>query len=413
MTGVPRADFFVLRAPLLALETLSRWAEGAQALTACADDDDMRLEEAVVRDRTVLRGRLAELAADDQIADALALGSPDLADGVARWRTEPSTKRGRSAERSLVRYLTRMASRPDLFGLAGGYLIGQFSEGSRLELLPRSELEVRARVDSGLLRDVVRRAAAESAESPDIVVRRNPGVYRAGGRLRVAARKQGTTGHRLVQIRSTPTIELALATAAQAVSIGSLVATLEAAGSPPDHAPELVRRLMRSELLVPAPEISVTGAEPTRQAVEALATAARRGALCPRRPARRRGRLRSAEDLPAADRRDVGGTRADRRGAQPQALPPGRCAPARRGAAARGLAGRDAPHHRAPQADHAADQGPLHMFKEAFERRFATRSVPLLEALDPDFGIRLGGALGEDAPPESAVGGAASTAAAR
>jgi len=33
---VARADFVVLRAPLLALETLSRWAEGADALAASA-----------------------------------------------------------------------------------------------------------------------------------------------------------------------------------------------------------------------------------------------------------------------------------------------------------------------------------------------------------------------------------------
>src|SRR6185437_13191774 len=97
MSSRPRADFFALRAPLLALETLSRWAEGIRALDAA----DAELEEALAADRALLRVRLMELLADEQIGDALAVASPDLADGVARWRIEPDTKRGRSAPTSL------------------------------------------------------------------------------------------------------------------------------------------------------------------------------------------------------------------------------------------------------------------------------------------------------------------------
>ena len=106
---------------------------------------------------------------------------------------------------------------------------------------------------------------------------------------------------------------------------------------------------MRSELLVPAAEISVTGAEPTRQAVEALATLP---AGEPYARAVQRA-VAAVAEAPRISRQLIDATSAaldaDRRRAQPQALPPGRCAPAGRGAAARGLAGGDAPHHRAPQ----------------------------------------------------------------
>ena len=50
--------------------------------------------------------------------------------------------------------------------------------------------------------------------------------------------------------------------------------------------------------------------------------------------------------------------------------------------------------------------GALESFKESFERRFATRHVPLLEALDPDCGIRLSSGLGGAVEPVPA--GAAS-----
>ena len=392
MSSRPRADFFALRAPLLALETLSRWADGVRAPNAA----DAELEEALDADRALLRARLVELLADEQIGDALAVASPDLADGVARWRVEADTKRGRSAERSLVRYLTRLASRPDLFGLAGAYLTGGFGDDARLELRPRSELEVRARVDSGLLREVVRRAASDAIESPELVVRRNPGIYRAGGRLRVAARKQGSTGHRLVEMRSTPAIELALQSARDGASIASLTAALVAAGSPVDHAPELVRRLIRSDLLLPVAQVTVTGREPTEQALEALdslpdghryARPTRRAvALVADAPRVSREVIEAAADALAAtgvefSRRHC--LQVDARRPGEAQLPERVLAEMRRNI---DLLARITPPEGAA----------LRSFKEAFERRFATRSVPLLEALDPDFGIRLGGHV-EDA----------------
>ncbi len=401
MSSRARADFFALRAPLLALETLSRWAEGVRAL----DAEDAELEQALAADRALLRARLVELLADEQIGDALAVTSPDLADGVERWRLEPDTKRGRSAERSLVRYLTRLASRPDLFGLAGAYLIGRFDEDSRLELGPRSQLEVRTRVDSGLLREVVRRAASDSIESPELVVRRNPAVYRVGGRLRVAARKPGSSGHRLVGMRPTPSIELALEAAADGTSIASLTEKLVAAGSPPDHAPELVRRLIRSDLLVPVAQVTVTGPEPTDQALDALASLPAGDRYA--RPTRRAVALVESAPRVSGDvieaaagaLAETGVEFSRRRCVQVDSRRPGEARlPERVLAEMRrtiDLLARITPPEGAA----------LRSFKEAFERRFAGRSVPLLEALDPDFGIRLGAAAEDRTGSEPAVGG--------
>ena len=190
--AAPQTEFFVLRAPLFALEVFEGWTTGLAAAATCAESDE-HLELVLAADRALLRRRLAELVADEQVADGLALVSTDLADAVVNIQPSPATKRGRSAERSLVRYVTRIATRPDLFGLAAAYQIGHFSQDPQLELPPRAELQVRARVDSGLLRAVVRRAVTAAIESSELVVRRNPGVYRIGGYLRVAARKHGTT----------------------------------------------------------------------------------------------------------------------------------------------------------------------------------------------------------------------------
>ena len=396
----------MLRAPLLPLETLSRWADGARALSACAEDDE-RLEQTLRADGTLLRERLAEIAADDHVADGLELTSPDLADAVLKWRADSAGKPGRSAERSLVRYVTRVASRPDLFGLAGAYGIGQFSEGARLELAPRSDVQIRARVDSGLLRDVVRRAVAEAVGDDGLVVRRNGAVYRAGGRLRVAARVPGSTRHRLVQIRPTPAIELALETASEGISIGSIVSALVAAGSPADHAPELVRRLIASDFLIPVAQVTVTGLEPTAQAVAALeslpasaiyANAVDR-AITAVTSAPRLGRDASESVFRALEPTGVAVKR--RRCLQVDASWPGEILLPQRALTEMrrsiDLLARITP----------PSSGALETFKEAFERRFATRRVPLLEALDPDFGIRLeptGDAAGESSSAVRASG---------
>ena len=149
----PHTEFFVLRAPLLAFEAFEAWTEGLAAPAACAESD-ARLEQALAADRALLRAparRVARRRPGRRRARARLAGSRRRRRPLAR---EPDTKRGRSAERSLVRYVTRLGvpSRP-LRTRGGVPDRAVLAAIARLELPPRSELEVRARVDSGLLRD--------------------------------------------------------------------------------------------------------------------------------------------------------------------------------------------------------------------------------------------------------------------
>ena len=400
------ADFFVLRAPLLQFESISRWADGARALQACTDEvggDDDGLERYLEADRVLLRRRLAELAADDQIAAALELASPDLVDALVEWRDDRGSKRSRSAERALVRYLTRLASRPDLFGLAGAYTLGAFSGGTRLELAPRSQLELHVAVDGGAMRDLVRGACSEAIDDAGFVVRSNPGVYRVGGRIRVAARKKGSSAHRLVEMRATPSIELALRAARTGITAGSLVDALVADGSPADHAPDLVRRLIRNEVLLAAAELPVTGHDPMRQARQALASLpdAEVHAAALDEAAAALSSVELGRGLVDAVATALGSAGVERkRYVHVDARRPGDVRLSRRVLAEMrrtvDLLAAIAP----PPPEAFAS------FAEAFERRFGTRSVPVLEVLDPDLGIRLGpdGDQTEERPrPQSAT----------
>lgn len=390
------ADFFLLRTPLFPLELLSEWAQGTTGLDAAAGAvNDDELAAALESDRTLLRRRLDRLAGDEHVAAGLALTSPELGEALTRWRIDPASGRARRAECALVRYVTRLASRPDLFGLAGTFSIGHFADDTRLAIPPRSQLDVRVELDAGVLRDLVRRAASESIGDPDLVVRRNPGLYRVGKRLRVAARKSGSTAHRLVEMTPTPAIELALERAGSGASVGALVAALVQAGSPPDHAPDVVSRLIRSELLIPTAEVSVTGPDPVCQAREALASLPRAG-----------GYLEALRRAADGVSREIGRTMIERVTGELAStgveIKRGRCVH---------VDVRRPEETRLPQAVlaelrravdllrriNASTAEPLASFAEAFERRFGTRSVPLLQALDPEFGIRL---PADGAPPD-------------
>jgi thiopeptide-type bacteriocin biosynthesis protein len=403
-----RTEFFVLRAPLWAFEAFEAWGAALSAAAACAGSD-AHLEQALEADRALLRRRLAELLTDDQVADGLALVSTDVVDAVSGEASHPETKRGRSAERSLVRYVTRLGTRPDLFGLAAAYQLGGFDPKVQLGVPPRAQLEVRARVDSGLLRRIVRHAVAQAIDDPGLAVRRNPGLYEVGGRLRVAARRPGTTAHRLVEMRPTPSIRYATETADGGTTLGELVAGLEARDVPPDHARRLVRRLLDSELLVPVDELAASGPEPADQAIELLESVPGAGAAA----AATRAASRAATSWVQHGRRalvDVSAALApagvevdprlclqvDARRTREVALP--------ERVRTEMLRAVDLLTQVAPR-----EQGALTLFSDAFERRFGSRSVPLLAALDPDYGLRIGSSRDAEAELPAASDHAART----
>ena len=132
------------------------WAAGVRAPGACAGDD-AALAAALEHDRRLLRERLRATCADAQVAAALRSASPSLVEHGLRRPSGDRSKRAQSAEHSLVRYVTRMATRPTPFGTLASYLVGGFADRAELQLAPRAALRVRARLDLGVLDGAGRR----------------------------------------------------------------------------------------------------------------------------------------------------------------------------------------------------------------------------------------------------------------
>jgi lantibiotic biosynthesis protein len=180
---------FVLRTPLLPRDELERWGEGL-ALAAAGDDGE-KLAAAIAADRAVLRTRLVALVARPEVREAIFVASPGLESSIDAWLTAPDSEAGQKTERSLVRYIARMAARPTPFGLFAGNTVGALGETTHLELAPREHHRRYTRIDGDYLSDLTDALATDRAVRARLLHRPNSSLCRVAGRLRYAMRREG------------------------------------------------------------------------------------------------------------------------------------------------------------------------------------------------------------------------------
>src|SRR5215468_11017874 len=145
MTALEPAGFFVLRTPLLPLDTLTQLSEGLEAPAAL--DDSTRMGHAWSRDRARLRERLQALVATPVIREAIFVASPDLDDAIGRWLSDPSHPRSEATERAVMKYVARMASRATPFGLFAGSGVGSVGGTTHLAVSAPASCRRHTRLD--------------------------------------------------------------------------------------------------------------------------------------------------------------------------------------------------------------------------------------------------------------------------
>ena len=397
------ADFFVLRVPMLSLDELEHSSDDLAAPAALAGGDEEALGAALAEDRARGRDWLSARLRDPQIAEAMRLASPGLFAGLRRWTEDPDGPRGRSAERSLMGYLARMCARPALFGTFAAYAVGELTPDgpTSLRVAGRGELRVRAQLDIGLLHDVINAAIRDAEASDELLVRRDPGLYEAAGELRLATRRREGTRlekRRIIALRPTPAVRAVLDAAARPTATGTLIALAE------HHEPTAratVTRLLETGALQPATSLPSTGSGATAQAIASLREipGGRRAAEAVSRAA---GHLTTASERGLAEaERELrqGGIATPARGlVHVDAVRPAELrlptAVTRELRRAVELLARVAP---------AEENRALVQFRGDFERRYGTRAVPLLEAVDPDCGVVLHDDPSLEEPPLSTV----------
>lgn len=255
--------FFVLRTPTLPVETFHQWtADG--------------------RDRERLRAGLRRFVEDPFVAEALFIASPSLSSCLRYWYDDPTCKRGRRIERSLVSYLGRMSTRSTPFGLFSGCATGSIGNESELSLAGRDEHRRIVRFDKAYLFGLCEDLRRVGSVRRKLTYISNDSLYRRGDHYRYVGAIVDRSGltHQLLDVECSPFVDAALRCAA-CLNGGSGATQAElaeaiAAADPdgevsPQDALEFAESLIENQVLVSQLTPVVTGPEPIDEILAQLA----------------------------------------------------------------------------------------------------------------------------------------------
>ncbi|HVW28721.1 MAG TPA: lantibiotic dehydratase [Polyangiaceae bacterium] len=259
------SGFFALRTPILPIEEWLALSIGLQA-PSVANDEGPALASALESDRGVIRDRLRRLFRRPEVREAIFLASPSLVDALERWQRAPEHEV--AAERSLLRYVTRMATRPTPFGLFAGYSTGSIGERTQIELAANGDNRRRCRLDMEYIAGVSSHLEQLENVRETLLYRPNSSLYEAGGRLRYAAdRREGRARtYHLVAVDPSEALLSTLERAETGAPLSTLSAALVGPGVTRADADAFVGALVEHRILVSNLEPVLTG----KNALEAL-----------------------------------------------------------------------------------------------------------------------------------------------
>ncbi|HEY0195641.1 MAG TPA: thiopeptide-type bacteriocin biosynthesis protein, partial [Kofleriaceae bacterium] len=264
---------FVLRTPLLPRDELDRW--GADLAVPAAGSDPAELAAAIAADRQLLRARLVALVARPEIREAIFVASPNLEASIDAWLAEPTSEAGQKTERSLVRYVARMAARPTPFGLFAGNTVGAIAgDTTHLELAARDRYRRYTRIDGDYLSDLTDALGADRAVRAQLPFRPNSSLCTVAGRLRYAMRREGESrSYSLVSLEPSDYLVATLERARPGARPAELAQALVDADPEVtrDEADEFIQELIDSQVLESELAPLVTGPEAVDDIIDQLA----------------------------------------------------------------------------------------------------------------------------------------------
>ena len=392
-------DGFLLRTPLLPVSAFTDLVSGLP-------DAEWSEAEGFARGIAVVRERVRALVTAADIGEALFIASPALVDSLPVWLTAPLSQRGQKVERSLVKYLARMSTRPTPFGLFSGCSTGVMGDRTELTAGARSRVHRHSRLDMDYLF-----ALTETLNrSPDfrarLLFRPNDTMVSLGSRYRYVEprlRKDHTRQYHLVAVERTPDLDVVLRASASGASVETLAAALL------QHDPALtaeevhayVDELIDGHVLISTLQPPATGHEPAGEIAGQLRAlgADEIAASLDSAVARLACLDASGVGNPATEYLAIFETLK----ALPAPVEISRLVQVdmcKRGVAALGpLVRAEVERCCEALAQFGRPADGLASFRTAFEKRYGTAAVPLLQALDEESGIGLGETTPSDQSP--------------
>lgn len=196
------------------------------------------------------------------VLEALYLASPSLVDAIPAWRDNPDSTRGQKVERSLVKYLARMAGRCTPFGLFAGIAVGRFGDLTNWQLSSRQDLVRCTRVDGGVVHGILERRLEVIAGDGAASVYPNPSAWTKGGTLRYVelAGHAGSHVYQQVEVETSPELLFALAANKELTIDEHTARLLDQGGFDSEtDARDFVHELVCAQLLLPRQRLRITG----------------------------------------------------------------------------------------------------------------------------------------------------------
>jgi thiopeptide-type bacteriocin biosynthesis protein len=408
-TGFNDCGFFVLRTPLLPIDEYLHLARDLEVPQVTSSDD---VAKALERDRARLRRRLVALFGRSDLREALYLSSPELEERLASVDSILNSKDLSRIDRTLIKYLSRMAARPTPFGLAAGISVGGMGQATRLSVAARSTWRRHARLDMDYLTSISEALTERPELRAHLRYSTNTSVYRLGPQYRYITYDvvDGGRRYRLAAADALPELDAVMKRARGGATFGDLVSVV--VGHDQSDAEAFIGTLIDRRLLVSTLDPQVTSDDPVRALTEVLSGCQTAGsvAFCLARASRAIDHL---NDQPL-------GVPLDRYRELEQSLSELPAVP-RRGRLVRvdlhlpcdgATLGLDIVQeleegvrllYETWQSDPYSSNGDpvaeLREFREAFARRFGESEVSILRALDDDIGVPWRD-VGQGAPPQ-------------
>jgi thiopeptide-type bacteriocin biosynthesis protein len=378
-------DFFVLRSPALPIDVLL-------SLFSTEGSDGAREEET--------RERLLRLTDAPHIREAIFIASPGLDRAIDAWRRHPGAESTKKVALAVLRYVSRMACRSTPFGLFSAISVGDLGERTEIRAAPLARCRPHARIDTHLLSALIDGLMGDPSTRGELELVVTPSLYECAGRLRYSRISLSDLATAFPLVDAEPSVPLrALLERAREPATRAQLVDVVCRSRPnvsEEAATSFVDTVAEHGLVVPAIAPAMTGTEPAAPLIAAL--------------------RRSSVLADAAERLE----RAERALADVAAVPVGtaRAAYERASTALEGIPSNGENASRiqidlvrpleqrtlgpSPAAEllrvaalvtqlfPPAKVEAIERFRMRFEARFEGREVPLLQALDDEFGVAFG-----------------------
>jgi len=221
--------------------------------------------ESVVGGKDTSEEQVREICLDPMVQEAIFLASPDLYQQMQEW-LKGELRDKKKAERlihSMMRYIIRMSSRPTPFGLFAGFNLGKWAEETRVELPSRQEYGRHTRLDMNYLCALALDLAKHPVIKKSIRFYPNSSIYRVGNQLRYVEYRylKARRTHHIVAVDHSEYLQRVLEAAARGAYLEDLVALLVDEEITEAEAREFIEELIESQLLVNDLEPAITGPE--------------------------------------------------------------------------------------------------------------------------------------------------------